>query len=111
MGGVSVIGARAGESGPINELFPSFNAISEIGVSETINPAEFGGVADITTITKSGTNAVHGGMFENFQNSGLNARNTFSSTKPQLHMNDLGFFMGGPIMIPKLYNGHDKTFF
>ncbi len=49
--GVSVIGARAGESGPINELFPSFNAISEIRVSETINPAEFGGVADITTIT------------------------------------------------------------
>src|SRR4051794_2010919 len=108
--GISAMGPRTGTAGPINELFPSFNAIEEIRVSQTINPAEFSGVADITTISKSGTNNLHGGLFENLQNSALNARNTFSATKPALHMNDYGFFIGGPVIIPKLYNGRDKTF-
>jgi hypothetical protein len=109
--GISVMGPRAAESGPINELFPSFNAIEEIRISEVINPAEFGGVADITTISKSGTNSIHGGAFENLQNSDMNAANTFTHTTPTLKMNDFGLYMGGPISIPKLYNGKDKTFF
>src|SRR5262249_41879328 len=73
--------------------------------------AEFGGISDITTISKSGTNTVHGGAFENFQNDKMNARNTFSSTVPRVRMNDYGAFLGGPIVIPHLYNGRDKTFF
>jgi hypothetical protein len=109
--GISVVGPRAAETGPIGELFPSFNAIEEIRVSEVINPAEFGGVADIATITKSGTNTYHGGAFENLQNNDLNAANTFTHTVPTLKMNDFGIFLGGPISIPKLYSGHDKTFF
>ena len=109
--GISVVGARAAETGPINELFPSFNAIEEIRVSEVVNPAEFGGVADIATISKSGTNSYHGGVFENLQNSAMNAANTFTHTVPSLKMNDFGIFMGGPIWIPKLYHGRDKTFF
>ncbi len=107
--GLSVVGART--DGPLTELFPSFNAIEEIRVGETINPAEFGGIADITTISKSGTNSYHGGAFENLQNSYLNAGNTFSHTTPPLKMNDFGFFIGGPVTVPKLYSGHDKTFF
>jgi len=109
--GISVMGPRAAENGPINELFPSFNAIEEIRISEVVNPAEFGGVADIATISKSGTNAYHGGVFENLQNSYMNAANTFTHTTPTLKMNDFGIYMGGPLSIPKLYNGHDKTFF
>src|SRR5579863_10244812 len=53
--GISSIGP--GTLGALAELFPSFNAIEEIKISETLNPAEFGGVADITTISKSGTTA------------------------------------------------------
>jgi carboxypeptidase family protein len=109
--GISVVGPRAAETGPINELFPSFNAIEEIRISEVINPAEFGGVADIATISKGGTNSFHGGAFENLQNSAMNAANTFTHTVPRLRMNDFGTYLGGPISIPKLYNGHDKTFF
>ena len=109
--GISVMGPRAGENGPINELFPSFNAIEEIRVSEVINPAEFGGVADIATISKSGTNSYHGGLFENVQNTAMNASNTFTHTTPTLKMNDFGIFLGGPISIPKLYNGRNRTFF
>ena len=47
--------------GAVSELFPSFNAIEEIRIGETINPAEFGGVADVTTISKAGSNHLHGG--------------------------------------------------
>jgi hypothetical protein len=98
-------------SGPLNELFPSFNSIAEIRVSETNNNAEFSGVSDVTTISKSGTNTFHGGIFENHQDAALDAGNPFALSKPKLVMNDFGGYFGGPIRIPKLYNGRDKTFF
>ncbi len=97
--------------GAVSELFPSFNAIEEIRIGETINPAEFGGVADITTISKAGSNHLHGGVFENFQNSYTNASDFFSHRVNEVKMNNFGIYMGGPVVIPKLYNGHDKTFF
>jgi hypothetical protein len=107
--GISSMGPRT--AGPLTELFPSFNAIAEIRVSEVNNSAEFGGISDITTVSKSGTNGLHGGLFENIQNTAMEARNTFSSSAPVLHMNDFGVFLGGPVVVPKLYNGKDKTFF
>jgi len=60
--GISSTGARAAPGtvgGPIGEMFPSFNTIAEIRVSEVNNAAEYGGVSDITTISKSGTNTLH----------------------------------------------------
>src|ERR1700722_10909228 len=97
-------------SGPLNELFPSFNSISEIRVSETNNNAEYSGVADVTTTSRAGTNDYHGGAFENLENTALTAGNPFTG-KPSLHMNNFGGFIGGPVRIPHLYNGRDKTFF
>jgi hypothetical protein len=97
--------------GPLTELFPSFNAIQEIKISESLNPAEYGGVADITTISKSGTNTFHGGVFENLQNTAFNASDTFSHQVSPVHMNNFGAYLGGPVIIPGLYNGRDKTFF
>jgi Carboxypeptidase regulatory-like domain/TonB dependent receptor len=97
-------------SGPLNELFPSFNSISEIRVSESNNNAEYSGVADVTTTSKAGTNELHGGVFENLENTALTAGNPFTG-KPSLHMNDFGGYVGGPVRIPHLYNGRDKTFF
>ncbi len=107
--GISSVGPAS--MGALSELFPSFNAIEEIRIGETINPAEFGGVADITTISKAGTNNYHGGVFENLQNSYMNAADFFSHQVPELKMNNFGIYMGGPVSIPKLYNGHNKTFF
>jgi hypothetical protein len=98
-------------SGPITELFPSMYAIAEIRVSESNNSAEFSGASDITTISKSGTNTLHGGLFENLQNTALQARNTFSAIVPVLRLNNYGAYLGGPVRIPRLYNGRDKTFF
>lgn len=97
-------------SGPIAELFPSFNSISEIRVSESNNNAEYSGVADVTTTSRAGTNQYHGGVFENLENTALTAGNPFTG-KPSLHMNDFGGFGGGAIRIPHLYNGRDKSFF
>src|SRR6185437_2780382 len=88
----------------MTELFPSFNAIEEIKISESLNPAEFGGVADVTTISKSGTNSFHGGAFENFQNTDLNAGDTFSHQVTPVKMNDFGAYVSGPIV-------RNKTFF
>jgi len=107
--GISTMSPR--NSAPLTELFPSFDGIAEIRVSEINNTAEFGGISDVTTISRSGTNQVHGSLFENHQNSAFAARNTFSATVPKLIMNDFGGSVGGPIMIPKLYSGRDKTFF
>ena len=107
--GISSVGP--GTLGALTELFPSFNSIAEIKISENLNPAEFGGVADVTTISKSGSNGFHGGLFENFQNAEMNAADTFSHIVTPVKLNDFGAFLGGPVVLPKLYNGHDKTFF
>ena len=73
--GISSVGP--GTLGALAEMFPSFNSIEEIKISENLNPAEFGGVADVTTVSKSGTNEFHGGVFENVQNTDFNAADTF----------------------------------
>jgi hypothetical protein len=91
-------------AGPINELFPSFNSISEMKVTQSNNNAEFSGVADITTTSRSGTNAFHGGAFWNHEDASLNSGDPFAQTKPNLVMNNFGGFVGGPIR-------RDKTFF
>jgi len=109
--GISSVGVEY--SGPVNEMFPSFNSIEEIRVSESNNNAEFSGVADITTISKAGTNSYHGGVYENHENTVLNSGVpvAFASSKPKIIMNDFGGTLGGPLVIPHFYDGHDKTFF
>ena len=79
--------------------------------AKTSNPAEFGGVADVTTVSKSGTNEFHGGLFENVQNTDFNAADTFANTVTEDKMNNFGIYLGGPVILPKLYNGRNKTFF
>jgi len=107
--GISSVGVEY--SGPVNEMFPSFNSIEEIRVSESNNSAEFGGVADITTVSKAGTNHYHGGLFENHENTVFNSNDTFALSKPKIIMNDFGGTLGGPVQITHVFNGHDSTFF
>jgi len=107
--GISSVGVEY--SGPINEMFPSFNSIEEIRVSESNNNAEFSGVADITTVSMSGKDTFHGGAFENHENTVFNAGDPFTGVTPKIIMNDFGGTFGGPIIVPHLYNGKDHTFF
>jgi hypothetical protein len=108
--GISSVGVEY--SGPINEMFPSFNSIEEIRVSESNNSAEFSGVADITTVSKAGTTHFHGGLFENHENSALNSGQplAFANSKPRLIMNDFGGTLGGPLSFPHLNLGQSFFF-
>ena len=105
--GISSVGVEY--SGPVNEMFPSFNSIEEIRVSESNNNAEFSGVADITTVSKAGTIHYHGGIFENNENTVFNSGDAFALTKPRIIMNDFGGTLGGPLRLPGA--AADRTFF
>ena len=107
--GISSVGVEY--SGPVNEMFPSFNSIEEIRVSESNNNAEFSGVADITTVSKAGTLHYHGGVFENNQNTVFNANDPFSLTKPKIIMNDFGGTLGGPLRLRPLFSKQNPGFF
>ncbi|MBI3682860.1 MAG: TonB-dependent receptor [Acidobacteria bacterium] len=98
------------ERAPISSV--SIDAISEFTVETTGMKAEFGrAMGMISFETKSGTNQYHGNLFEFLRNDALDARGFFAQTRPILKQHDLGGTAGGPIHIPKIYNGRDKTFF
>ena len=60
---------------------------------------------------KSGTNAFHGTGYDYFVNEALNASTPFTNVKPRARRNDYGFTIGGPVLLPKIYNGRNRTFF
>src|SRR4051794_31195233 len=97
----------------LNAPFPFPDALQEFSVQTSNYSAEYGqnagGVVNI--ITKSGTNGLHGDAFEFVRNAEFNARNFFAAKRDQLKRNQYGGTIGGPVVIPKLYNGRDKTFF
>jgi hypothetical protein len=96
---------------PIGNAFPSGESIAEMRVDGVLNNAEFGQPGEVTTVSKSGTNQLHGAGFWYFQNSGFDAIPFGDTTKPKLVGNDFGGTLGGPVVIPHLYNGHDRSFF
>lgn len=96
---------------PMADALPSGDSISEIRVDGVLNNAEFGQPGEVTSITKGGTNHLHGALFWYHQESAFNATPYGSLTKPHVSTNDFGITAGGPVYIPHLYNGHDKTFF
>ena len=98
---------------PIANAFPSTESISEVRADGVLNNAEFGQPGEITVITKGGTNTIHGAAFWYHQNAAFDAipyTYPTTKTKPKLIGNTYGGSFGGPVVIPHLYNGHDKTF-
>lgn len=90
----------------------SQDAIQEFKVQSETYSAEYGFSANqVNIVSKSGTNALHGALFEFLRNDAFDANTHFQPTKPVLRQNQFGFVLGGPVYIPKLYNGHNKTFF
>ncbi len=99
---------------------PNTDAVQEIAYQTSNYAPEFGqaGSAVINMTMKSGTNQYHGTAFDYFVNEDLNAADPFTQNKegtgkyrPINRRNDFGGTLGGPVMIPKLYNGKNKTFF
>ncbi|MCX6629628.1 MAG: carboxypeptidase regulatory-like domain-containing protein [Candidatus Solibacter sp.] len=92
---------------------PALEAITEFRVETNGFKAEFGraGGGVVSFISKSGTNQYHGTVFDFIRNDAFDARGFFNATVPVYRQNDFGATVGGPVRIPKLYNGKDKTFF
>src|SRR5579863_4350597 len=114
MTGYSVDGistANVAANGSLQNAYPSSEGLSELKVTAFNNSAEFSQVADVTFITKSGTNQFHGSLFEYLQNDVLDATILNFTSKAPKRFNTFGGSFGGPITIPHLYNGRDKTFF
>lgn len=91
--------------------YPSSEGIAELKVTSFNNNAEFSQVGDVTFTTKAGTNDVHGSVFEYLQNDALDAKVLNFNIKAPKRFNTFGGSLGGPVQIPKLYNGKNKTFF
>ncbi len=124
--GISV--RREDSNSAFDEHAPSVEALTEISVTTSIIPSTqgrtTGGVESFST--KSGTNKYHGTVFDIFQNEVLNANDYFNklriaqnpgnadvfatNQRPLDKKNDYGGSVGGPLSIPHLYNGHDRTF-
>lgn len=109
--------ARADSGSSFDQTAPSVESLQEFKVTTSTIPSEFGrttgGVESFTT--KSGTNHFHGSLYDIFRNEDLNAKEWFQNLNNQPKSidkkNDYGGSAGGPVWIPKLYNGRDKTFF
>jgi Carboxypeptidase regulatory-like domain/TonB-dependent Receptor Plug Domain len=96
-------------------VYPSLDALSEVQVLTSNYGAQYGRTASGTVLaeTKSGTDAIHGNAYEFIRNEFFNARNYFDETTkaPLYRRNDFGATLGGPVVIPKIYDGRGKTFF
>jgi hypothetical protein len=95
---------------------PMVEAIQEVQIQTGTYSAQYGAYlgVHINMITKSGTNDLHGAVLEFVRNNIFDARPYFlpaTSSQPPLRQNQFGFELDGPIVIPKLYNGRNKTFF
>jgi outer membrane receptor protein involved in Fe transport len=92
-------------------IHPSVDAIQEFKIA-TNTSAQFGAAAgaNINIMIKPGTNQYHGTVYEFLRNDKLDSRNYFAQNVPEYRQNQFGFTLGGPVQIPKIYNGHDKTF-
>jgi TonB-dependent Receptor Plug Domain. len=95
----------------------SVDDLQEFRVESSSYSAEYGRSpgGQLTFVTRSGTNDLHGSAYDYFRNGSLDANDWFNDhlgqPKQVLHQNDFGGTIGGPVWIPRLYRGKDKTFF
>jgi Carboxypeptidase regulatory-like domain len=99
--GVTVMSLIDGVGG--STVQPGLEAVGEVDVMLSNVPAQFSQPVQIAMVRKAGTNNFHGAVFENYNGSGFNARNYFSTTVPFRVYNDFGVAVGGPIRKNKLF--------
>ena len=116
-GAVPTLSAQGGTS-----ALASVDAVQEFTIQTSTYSPEYGRQpgAQIAIVTRSGSNTLHGTAFDYFRNDKLDGNSWFGNVnglhrpalrRPALRQNDFGFTFGGPVLIPKLYNGRNKTFF
>ncbi len=107
------IGTTSPESGGLLFTYPSVEAVSEFQLLGSNFNAEYGRTGGGFEVfsTKSGTNEYHGSAFDYLRNNVFDARGFFSTIAPVNRQNEFGAVFGGPLRIPKIYNGKNRTFF
>ena len=111
------VSASTGLGHNVIRTTPTMETVGEFKVITNGISAEYGRLSGgaVELVTRGGTNAFHGEGFEYLQNSVLNAntwqQNTLGGKKIQFTQNIFGGVFGGPVWVPKVYNGHNKTFF
>ena len=126
--GVRVFGARGGTHDVVidgaaltDQLYgsnaisrmPSLDSIQEFHVEVNSTQAKYSRQATVIMTTKGGTNEIHGTLFETNRNNGYGlarARDNFTNTAAKLNRNEFGGTVGGPVFIPKVYNGKNRSF-
>src|SRR5215471_6436382 len=110
------------DGAPVNEVWegwdfgrvPGLDAMQEIHVETNNSSAKFARPVTVLLSSKSGTNQFHGDLFETNRNSGIGVarrrQDTFTKA-PYLNRNEFGLTVGGPVFLPKIYNGRNRTFF
>ena len=98
-------------------IIPTIDAIEEFKIHTNAMSAEFGrtGGAVINATYKSGTNSLHGTVYDFWKNRVLNANSWLNNRNGQgkdfMNVHTFGYSVGGPVYIPKLYDGRNRTFF
>ncbi|MCU0246945.1 MAG: carboxypeptidase regulatory-like domain-containing protein, partial [Bryobacter sp.] len=93
---------------------PGLDTVQEFKVETNNSSARFNRPASVQVVTRSGTNEWHGSLFETARNNGIGVarrRQDFYDKPPQLIRNEFGGSFGGPVILPKFYNGRNRTFF
>lgn len=115
--GLSVEMGWRNHVGYMNRLTPPVDSVEEFRIDTATFKAEDSRASggNISMTTKSGTNGLHGSIFEFYQSQRLNANswgnNRLGRPKSIFHRNDFGAQVGGPILLPKIYNGKNKSYF
>ena len=109
-------GRRQRNQAPYTSVYavpPIVDAIQEFKVQSHNDQAEFGAATGgiINVVTKSGTYDLHGTVWEYLRNNAFDARNRFLANVTPFKQNMFGGTVGGPVVLPKIYNGKNKTFF
>ncbi len=114
---VDGVSAGTGVSHGVTSVTPGMDAVSEFKVITNGISAEYGRASGglVEVVTKSGNNELHGQLFEYLQNDKLNAnsweQNALGGSMTPFRNNDFGFTLGGPVFLPKIYHGQNRTFF
>ncbi len=107
--GISIADGRGGNT--ISPLLGYIESYQEARVDVANNSAEFGPIGMVTLISKSGTNDLHGSLFDYYSTPWFRARDPFSPERPAGVRHWPGGSVGGPVVLPKIYSGANRTFF
>src|SRR5215469_1808243 len=107
--GITISNGRDGTQ--ITPLVNYVESMAEVRVDMANNTAEFGGLGQVTVVSKSGSNDLHGAGFDYYQTPKFVSRNPFASSGSAGITHSPGATIGGPVYFPHLYNGKNRTFF